>query len=473
MIIGNSPLPTDSEKMRPAAGLRTYQFLRPLVEPHAQRVGNDGLAFSGAKKTPFKISLVTIAMPECYEKEPEEKEMRQSSDFSHLRLSKNDPNLIKKIQKIHDEFHPDAIISVNTYPSYVAAQLESRAPLWADLNGWAMAEAQAQAYKVGSDNYLGHYYEMERTVLERADKISTVSVPQKFAVLGELAMLGRLNEATFGYKFAYSIANGTEWFEGEKVKKKEVEERNKKLFGKLPEDAFVVLWLGGYNTWVDEITLFKGVDEAMSKCKNLYFVSTGGGIEGLDNGTFKKFKDRVDKSKYKNRFKFLGWVDTADIPYIYKKAMVGLNVDRKCTETYTGARNRINEMMKFGLPVITTLGSEISREVEKIEAGVAVKSGKSDELSEAIIRMYKDLKNRHGYKLKQYAENGKKYVNTECNYEFLTRPLTNWLDNPRPAPDRGVRVGFGKKSAIRSAFQYLKDNGFKKFFKKVMQRIKR
>ena len=88
----------------------------------------------------------------------------------------------------------------------------------------------------------------------------------------------------------------------------------------------------------DEVTLFKGVEAAMARAKKLYFVSTGGGVKGLDNKTFAKFKRMVDGSKYSKRFVFLGWVETADIPYIYSRADVGLNVDRECTETYTGAR---------------------------------------------------------------------------------------------------------------------------------------
>ena len=45
----------------------------------------------------------------------------------------------------------------------------------------------------------------------------------------------------------------------------------------------------------------------------------------------------IDESEYKDRFKFLGWVETKNIPYIYKRANIGINVDKKCTETYKKA----------------------------------------------------------------------------------------------------------------------------------------
>jgi len=486
LLVGNSPLPTENTKSRPAAGLRTYQFLKPLIQEGGTVIDKAENAFASKKRPNFKVCLVTIALPECYEEEPGQKDLTYNENYRHFSISKNDPELFKAIQRIHDEFIPDAIVAVNTFSSYVAASLQSVAPLWTDLNGWIMAEAQAQAYKMASNDFLSHYFGMEETVLKRADKISCVSDPQKFAVLGELATFGRLCNETFGYKFTYSIPNGTEIFEGEgrvfdNEKHAETFEKVKRIFGSsVPEDAFVLLWMGGYNTWVDELTLYKSVSEAMDKCKKLYFVSTGGQIKGLDGSTFAKFKKMVDESEYKDRFVFLGWVETEDIPYVYARANVGLNIDRKCTETYTGARNRINEMMKFGVPVITTLGSEISYEVEKCGAGVALKSGKHEEITETIANMYSDWKDHHGNKLKEHGENGRKYIKEKCNYEYLLKPLLKWLENPRPAPDRGIKVSVSSKfgygsylGKARGAFKYLKMNGIKKFFQKLLQKTKK
>lgn len=547
LLVGNSPLPNENEQVRPAAGLRTYQFLRPLVGR-------------------FDLNLVTIAMPECYKSEIVEGwvdkngEEVESTDKKKFRFTihKNNPGLKKILQEIHDEFQPEVIIGVNTYPSYVACSLQSHAPLWADLNGWIMAEAQAQAYKMDSNDYLGHYFEMERVVVARADKFSAVSRAESFALLGELASVGRLNKESFGYKFVEEIVNGIELFDGEEyglnlagswksgwqeeseslykqqsvtgdafVKdipgngSKTLNGLSKPEFGlkslpgqtfpdehackknSVPKDAFVLLWIGGYNTWVDEFTLFKAVNEAMQKCPNLYFVSTGGEIAGLDNFTFAKFKKMIDGSECKERFVFLGWVETAEIPSLYKRAQAGLNVDRRCLETMTGARNRINEMMKFGLPVITTKGSEIACEVSRVGAGVAVKSGDHAALGKAIEELYGEWRSgggRETVKFKEYGKKGREYIEMHCNYEEALRPLLAWLENPRPAPDRGVRVGgfvrgigggalFGRRGGggwraggsflrrlrglpgLRAMWRYLKQNGFKKSFRKFLQRM--
>ena len=438
LLIGNSPLPEENTAVRPAAALRTWQFLKALER--------------------FQIRLVTIDMPECRGKAAGS---QGSGVYEHFIISKDDTDLSQKLQQLHDEFHPDVIISVNTYPSYLAAGIKSLAPLWADLNGWIMAEAQAQAFKMDSNDYLNHYFEMEKRVIEAADKLSAVSKAEAAALLGELGAFGRLNKESFGYKFVEHVPNGTEWFVSERMEPS-VSEKN----------DFVLLWMGGYNTWVDEFTLYKGLSEAMQQCPRLRFVSTGGEIAGLDGQTFAKFKKMIDESEYKERFVFLGWVETSAIPQIYANAQAGINVDRRCAETLTGARNRINEMMKFGLPVITTRGSEIADEVERVGAGLVVKSGDHEALAAAITKIYHEWNGGDGNEkaeFKTYSKKAVEYIETECNYKVTLKPLLEWLENPRPAPDRGVERTAAR---LRMFWRYLRQNGFKKSFQKFLQKVK-
>jgi len=172
----------------------------------------------------------------------------------------------------------------------------------------------------------------------------------------------------------------------------------------------------------------------------------------------------VDESVYKERFVFLGWVDTEKIPRICKYANVGINVDLKCVETLTGARNRINEMMKFGLPIITTLGSEISNEVAKNNCGIGVLNGDSEELADAICKIYNG-------DLSEYAENGKKYIEKNCNYNLLMKPLVEWVEDAGFAPDRGACVGLGKFGLLKGGITYFFKNGIIRSFKKMYQRL--
>ncbi len=220
--------------------------------------------------------------------------------------------------------------------------------------------------------------------------------------------------------------------------------------------------------------MFKGVESAMRACGKLYFVSTGGDIPGLDNKTFAKFRAMIEESEFKDRFVFLGWVETAKMPDLYDRADCGINVDRNCVETLTGARNRINEMMKFGLPVITTLGSEISYEAEKAGGGICVRSGDHEGLCGAIAAMYEEWRGGgelSSRKFRDYGKKGRTYVEEFCGYERLLGPLLKWLENPRPAPDRGVRISFSPVR-LRMMWRYFKENGFKKSFKKFLQKVR-
>jgi len=445
LVVGNSPLPNENTKCRPAGGLRTYQFLKTLE--HVKDVA---------------VKNVNIAMPECYDN----KEAGEGS------ISKDDPSLVKKLQAVHDSFKPDILIGVNTFPSYMASRLKSDATFWADLNGWVMAEAQAQAFKSGHNDYLPHYYEMERSILSRADKVSAVSKNEMYAILGELAMLGRLRAENFDYNFMEHVPNATEMFENEK-NFGNASENVRKKFEKLPKNAFKLLWLGGYNTWVDEETLFDGVEKAMERCKNLHYISTGGEIAGLDNKTFARFKARIEKSEFKDRFVFLGWVDTADIPYIYKEVDAGLNVDLHCVETLTGARNRINEMMKFGVPVVSTLGSEISYEMEKHGCGLGVTSGNALELTEAIARLYR-LWGAKSDEFFEFGKCGQMYIKEKCSYEACGKPVLKWLRVNHKSDHGGSRFTRAMPSKIGKAriiLRYVKENGLKKTFFKVVQRF--
>jgi glycosyltransferase involved in cell wall biosynthesis len=448
LVLGNCPLPMENSKSRPAAGLRSYQIISAL------------------KQNPeLQLKVVCIAMPECYGNAIPDYEEVNEGEIAFTRISKDNIHLTEKVQALHDEFQPDCIVSINTFPSYVASQLDCQTPLWADLNGWVMAEAQAQAFKMDNNDYLPHYAIMQKLILQRADKISTVSQAQKLAAIGEIAGLGRLSKETFNYELVHDIPNGTQWFEGEQ------EATEAYTVPGLPADAFTALWLGGYNTWVDEETLFKSLCKAMESCEKLYFVSTGGSIEGLDNKTFENFRNLIENSPYKDRFIFLGWLNTADIPKLYKKAHIGLNIDRKCIETLTGARNRINEMMKFGLPVVTTAGSEISYEVARVNAGLVLRSGDDAAVAEAIKQLY----SQWTIKPKPFSEfekNGQRYIQEECNYIVTTKPLLQWVKNPVEAPDKKARVDFTRVGSAKAALRYLKHRGIKRFGKKLWQKMR-
>jgi glycosyltransferase involved in cell wall biosynthesis len=411
-VVGAAPLPFERKQRQYAANLRTWHFTKPLLDAG------------------HTIRLVACRLPNTYSPE-EDSDPVESIRQPGLEYLSVRPEVFEDrsfLQDQFDEFEADAVIGVNTYPASRAVRIATEKPIWADLNGWVMAEAQTKTAVYDDDRYLSHFWKMERAVLERADVISTVSQAQAHAVAGELATLSRLGRATFGYSFLVPIPNA--------VVEDEYQHKVGTIRGTLVgEDDFVVLWVGGYNTWTDVDLLYEGLIRAMEVDPQVKFVSTGGVIEGHDEITFKRFQTLIAKSKYKQRFHFVGWVRTEDVPSYYYESNLGLNVDGNNYETIYGARNRLNDMMKVGLPLLTTVGTEVSHDIERNRLGLTCSIGDAGRFAEQIVWA---AENRD--ELEAMARRAREFAHREYSYRATTEPLLKWVEAPQRAPDRARRV---------------------------------
>lgn len=412
LVLGAAPLPFEPRERQYAPNLRTWHFVKPLIED-----GHD-------------IRLVAGRIPNTYPDDVDPVIQQTEGGFDYLSVAASLFQDTASIQRHCEEFRPDAIVGVNTHPSSRAVNIETDKPIWCDLNGWIMAEGQAKCRVYDDDRYLSHFWKMEREILDRADVISAVSDAQAFATVGELATRGRLGRATFGYDFVHTIPNA--------VSEVEYRHDSRVIRGELvPDRAFVVLWTGGYNTWTDVDLLFDALTMAMKEISDLHFVSTGGVIEGHDELTFKRFLDRVQESALRERFHLAGWVPTADVPSYYFESDLGINIDSDNYETVFGARNRLNEWLKVGLPVLTTSGTEISRTIADQGLGLTCETGDTVTFGEQLIWA---ARNRET--LKGMAEKGRKFALEHYSYGRTTEPLRRWAECPHRAPDKAVCVQF-------------------------------
>lgn len=414
LILGAAPLPFESLARQYAANLRTWHLTRPLLTAGHQ------------------VRLIACRLPNTYGDQNQRDPVIRSLEggMEYFSLTEEVFESVESLQEMTDEFCPDALIGINTYPASRAARITTDKPMWCDLNGWVMAEGQSKAFVYDDNRYLSHFWKMERSVLERADAISTVSRPQRFAVIGELAALGRLNKETTGYPFVHWIPNAlseTEYRHDHEVFRGRV----------VPRDAFVVLWVGGYNTWTDVDTLFHGLERAMSEFEDLHFVSTGGAIEGHDDLTFQRFRDRIEASAWRERFHLMGWVPTEQVPSFYFESDLGINIDGQNYETVFGARNRLNDMLKCGLPILTTRGTEISEILAEHRLCLECAIGDSQALGAQLAVA---ASNRQ--ELREMGDRARQYAEENFSYRRTTEPLLNWARQPERAPDRGRRVEF-------------------------------
>jgi glycosyltransferase involved in cell wall biosynthesis len=89
--------------------------------------------------------------------------------------------------------------------------------------------------------------------------------------------------------------------------------------------------------------------------------------------------------------------------------------------------------------VITTTGSEIAENIVKAGAGIGVKNGNIQELSNAILTLSKNKIFRN-----KLTKNAEKLLKSRYSAKICMTPLKLWLKNPKKAAGR-PRPGRQKK----------------------------
>ncbi len=331
------------------------------------------------------------------------------------------------LSRLETTFQPDAAVAVSAWPSYLGAlYLAKSLPFWADFFGSPLAEGQAKAFQAGDDALLEPFARFERVTLRRADAVSTVSPYQEHATVGALATHGRLNHFTDGYRLAYNIpatldptrlpASDEPFLRGEIV----------------PNDAFVALWSGGFNTWTDIDTLYNGLVQAMQANPRLHFVATGGSLPPHDSQTFPRFQKMAAESEFKDRFHLLGWVPYEDLHNYYLESDLGLILDRWSYEGILGSRTRLLDWLLYGLPAVVTETAYLTEELVREGLAFSFPHGSAVDLAERLRELAEDPARLAGA-----ATRGKAFVVERYSYSAACRPLLEWAVNPRQAPDAG------------------------------------
>lgn len=416
LIIGTGPLFAPDVKVFNGQALRTWHLTRPLL--------NAGHA----------IDLVVL--PSEGHERPDKQDDSPVTWYEHAGLKYrlvNDPaQSAATLQAIHDSKAYDAIVAVNLNAAKFVAELRSHLPFWADLNGHLMGEAQSKCHVYKSDEYLKGFWRNEHQVLRRADRISTVSYKQMLAVLGELGAVGRLNQYTFDHPFTSVIENAA--YEGFLDKSRYP--KDPVFRGSVfPREAFTVLWSGGFNTWTDTRTLAAALSLAMETDPRIHFVATGGTIPGHDEITYTEFLFQMEHTGFLDRCHMLGWVEARELFPLYKECDLGLNVDSMNYETVFGARNRLTNMMAANLPILTTLGTEISELIREHKLGYVIPIGNVERFANTLVTAARSQTDN-----KTYGKRAHSYCTQHFTYEATTTSLVQWAKHPQLAPDNQEKI---------------------------------
>jgi glycosyltransferase involved in cell wall biosynthesis len=407
LIIAYPPPPLADTSKIEAAHYRAWQFIQPLLD-------------KGHKVylcTPqINVGFVDGSVPDEWD-----------GNLIWYIIPFHTLHWINKLQRIHDDANPDCIIAVNFDCCLYATKLKTHKPIWMDIYGDYLTIMQASCFRAGSNRGMNISIAQMREVLQKGDIYSACGTPQANALVGELAMSGRLIRENFGYEFTRVILPGSPPSDliSNQTKSLAIETNNIKA------DNFPILWCGGYNTWTDIDTLFRGLECAMEQDSRILFISLGASTYNSPANNYLQFLNLIKASPHNNRYHMLGWQPWEEIGRYYRVSKVGLNIDALHYETIFGTRTRLVEMIATGLPVITSVGTELSYLLH--QNGAALTFGTQDwqTLSEGILSLA-----RNPHIQQEMAQRALYCAQHQFSFVSTTTPLLDWVDKPQQAPDK-------------------------------------
>lgn len=450
LVIGHVPLPFENLKKFYAPGARTWHFSQPLIA--------DG----------HEVVIVGIRIPFVYDEGLPEIIERQERGCIVYSITQKEVEKLVLVNDLVEKHNPDCIIAVNSYPSYIASIVRTEIPLWADINGCLLAEAQMKASVYDDDWYLEHFDRMDHRIIARADRFSTVSLRQKYELVGEIAYARRLTSITAGYDFVSDIPNA--------LPDTKIGEEGACALREKFGDDFLVLWSGGYNTWTDVETLFKGLSMAMEENRKIRFVSTGGSIDGHDEVTYPRFVSMVEASVYPDRFLLEGWIDHDVARSYYLACDLGINIDAPTYEVMFGSRNRIVDWAGAGLPALSTDLCELTEELARAGLLFTFEAGNPESLTGMLVKLAADKE-----KLDETGVRLKRYVRDRFSYDKTTSALREWVRDPSNSPDfhnRKIHLFppppiTPESSALKKLKFYVKSEGLLSAVKRILGYVRK
>lgn len=408
LLAGIGPIPSQGAKQLFAPGLRVWIFATVLA-----RAGHEVRLALGDFANPQSPAVQLFDVVE------------ENQTFTTTRIPLSEAmTLEKSLCSAVDLFGADCIVTTTDVMANAVAGSGSSLPLWIDFYGSPMAERQQQAALHRHDGGLAAAWRMILPALLRGDHFSACSDWQRLAMIGELGACGRLNSLTAGHEMVSSIPPG--------VALPPFDNGAATLRGSIvPEEAFVILWTGGFNTWTDVQTLHAGLAAAMEQDPRIHFISTGGAIPGHCEGIYPAFETLVAQGQHRERFHLLGWVDLDVVRHAWHEADLAVNIDTFSYEGLLGTRTRLLDWMQAGLPIATTVLAELTDILAKRSLVYPFEIGNAQDLSRVILAALHDPVER-----RSKGRQAREFLQREWSNEQLLAPLLAWAEKPKNAPDR-------------------------------------
>lgn len=407
LIVGCSPLPFENQRMNHAPGARTWQF--------AEALAGDGHA----------VCVVTMRIPGAYTAEGGPVEVTEHDGVPIFAVEHELFRRPGVVEQAAAAFRPEVVIGASSaLPGLRAVEVAGGLPVWVDLFGDLLAEAQARL-SVHPDEDLAAYRDLLATLLERGDAFSAVSDRQRYCVMGQLGLVGRLNRWTRGHGLVHAVPCS--------LPDATPEPRPELVAAAASEfdaDDVVLLWGGGFNTWCDVDTLVDGVERAMAANPRLRLVATGGPIPGHDDLTYDRFADRVARSESGDRFVVKGQLGAEEAAAVRRRADLGIVTEKDLVERALGSSGRVLQWIRDGLPVVCTQASELGSLLAGHGLAATYRVGDADDLARVILDAADDLD-----AARERAARALRYGLEHWSTAATTAPLRAWAEHPVRAAD--------------------------------------
>ena len=429
LIIGSGPMPCERRFAVMAPGARTWQVVQTCARALAAAGRPPEITVIGLEQEeraegayPFDVVVPlddspsgpicnVRYVPMTYER------------FTALPREQKDQHLPERIEAI--------VATSSAQPCATGAGVAARfgVPLWIDFFGDPFAEIQTKAEmspdaRAENDTRYHHVWKLHLAALMQGDAFSALSTRQRHAVIGQLGAAGRLNcnTAATDLVAALPFALFAPDLPPEAIRRR------------LPGADFTLMWCGSFNTWMDVDALVGGLVAAVTRNNRIRMMVVGGAVPNYHGDAFDAFRNGVQEAGIEHAVDFVGWQPLDALQRLYERCEAGLNVDRFSYEALLGSRTRIVQFLGAGKPVVSTIVTELSRELQAQRLLIPFKLGDPASLADALVQAASAQDALH-----EMGQRGRQYMLDCMNAATLGSRLAAWSTAPTFAPDKDSR----------------------------------
>jgi hypothetical protein len=326
-------------------------------------------------------------------------------------------------------------------PAAAAVRFAQRlgAPVWVDLFGDPLAELHAELHRLPSVTgeaavRRDHVWRLMREALVGGDAFSVVSGPQRHALAGQLALLGRIGGDAAALSRITTIPCGVpdEWT----APLADAPPWPASLAAQgLEPGARYLLIAGSWNPWLDEHLLGAIAARALEADDALHLVVAGIPTAPLSQDIRRGALEapmRVASARVIEVPPPRGAEEDA----LLFHAAATILADRDVAESLLGSRNRLLAFVRWGARPATTTRAEVCRELVAAGLADAIDPAKPEAALTPLLAATRRTRAERDAAIAQ----GRAWLRG-VTFRETTRPLAQWLAHPQHwpgPPQRGL-----------------------------------